>query len=109
MIKVRLVGVPHPAIDADPTAPSVARSTSADGFDAVVAARKAEADAFYAAVIPGDATAEEALVARQAFAGLLWGKQFFHYDVEALAVRRSRPAAATARPRRDPQRRAGGT
>ena len=32
---------------------------------------------------------------RQALAGLLWGKQFYHYDVAALARRRpGRPAAA---------------
>ena len=36
---------------------------------------------------------------RQAFAGLLWTKQFYHYDVDAVARRRpGRPAAA--RPRR---------
>ena len=29
---------------------------------------------------------------RQAFAGMLWCKQFYHYDVEPLARRRSRPA-----------------
>ena len=33
---------------------------------------------------------------RQAFAGLLWGKQFYHYDVAALARRRPGPAAAAA-------------
>ena len=33
---------------------------------------------------------------RQAFAGLLWTKQFYHYVVKRLARRRSRPAAAAA-------------
>ncbi len=48
----------------------------------VMETRKQEADDFYAALTPDDATADEAEVMRQGFAGMLWGKQFFHYDVE---------------------------
>jgi len=48
----------------------------------VVARRRAEADEFYAELTPAGASADEALVMRQAFAGLLWSKQFYHYDVE---------------------------
>jgi hypothetical protein len=52
-------------------------------FDATFAARLAEADEFYATK-PGKARSEDARnVQRQAFAGLLWSKQFFHYDVRA--------------------------
>ncbi len=51
-------------------------------FDAVVEARRAEAEAFYAkktcALAP-----DERLVVRQAYAGLLWTQQFYHYDVRA--------------------------
>jgi hypothetical protein len=43
--------------------------------------RAREADAFYASLAPR-ATADEALVMRQAFAGMLWSKQFYNYDVE---------------------------
>jgi hypothetical protein len=50
-------------------------------FDATFAARKREADAFYADVLPEAATAEERAVARQAHAGLVWSKQFYHYAV----------------------------
>ena len=32
--------------------------------------------------IPPDSAADERLVQRQAFAGLLWSKQFYHYDVD---------------------------
>ena len=46
-----------------------------------IATRAREADAFYASLAP-HATADEALVMRQAFAGMLWGKQFYNYDVE---------------------------
>ena len=56
-------------------------ATSTDGADLLIAARRAEADEFYAALTPADAGADEAMVMRQAFAGMLWGKQFYHYDV----------------------------
>jgi hypothetical protein len=51
-------------------------------FDEVVAARRAEADEFYAELTPGSASADEAMVMRQAFAGLLWSKQLFYFDVK---------------------------
>ncbi|HEY2600279.1 MAG TPA: hypothetical protein VGI67_01895 [Thermoleophilaceae bacterium] len=51
------------------------------GFDSVMSARRAEADGFYEAVIPGDVSPDAALVMRQALAGLLWGKQYYEYDV----------------------------
>src|SRR5262249_7978887 len=40
-----------------------------------------EADAFYAAIQPPALTEDERQIQRQAFAGLLWSKQFFCYDV----------------------------
>jgi len=51
-------------------------------FDDVLNTRSAEADAFYRAVVPAGATAEEAMIARQALSGMLWSKQFYHFDVE---------------------------
>ena len=50
-------------------------------FDAVFTARQAEADAFYAAKIPAGLSDEERRVARQAYAGVLWSKQFYYYQV----------------------------
>jgi hypothetical protein len=47
----------------------------------VFAARRREADEFYAALIPTDLSSAEANVVRQAYAGLLWSKQFYHYIV----------------------------
>jgi hypothetical protein len=47
----------------------------------VLATRKAEADEFYAAVAADDLTDDERLVQRQALAGLLWCKQYYHYAV----------------------------
>jgi hypothetical protein len=60
--------------------PEPATALGAD-FDRVVAQRQAEADEFYADLTPPDASADEAMVMRQAFGGLLWGKQFYYYDV----------------------------
>ncbi len=50
-----------------------------DGFEAMLTQRRAEADEFYGAVVPASLSAEERLVARQAFAGTLWSKQYYHY------------------------------
>jgi len=62
---------------------------SADGdrdlgssWERAMAERRAEADAFYARLTPEPLDAERNEVMRQAFAGMLWSKQFFHYDVE---------------------------
>ena len=44
--------------------------------------RKAEADEFYKDLQKGIETDDEKLVQRQALAGMLWNKQFYHYNVE---------------------------
>jgi len=49
--------------------------------DALIAQRRAEADAYYARVIPASLGEDEALVMRQALAGMLWTKQVYRYDV----------------------------
>jgi hypothetical protein len=43
--------------------------------------RRAEADAFYEVIHPEEASPDERLVQRQAFAGLLWSKQIYLFDV----------------------------
>jgi hypothetical protein len=52
-----------------------------DEFVTVNNQRRAEADEFYASLKPDGASDEEAMVMRQAFAGLLWSKQFYYFDV----------------------------
>jgi hypothetical protein len=51
------------------------------GFDRVVAARREEADRFYATVMPAGLDEDRGRVMRQALAGLLWSKQYYEYDV----------------------------
>jgi hypothetical protein len=53
------------------------------GFAAVLADRAAEADAFYADVVPERVGDVDRHVARRACAGLLWGRQLYRYDVAA--------------------------
>ena len=50
-------------------------------FDATFAAREREANEFYAALLPPVAGTDSCLVYRQALAGMLWSKQFYHYVV----------------------------
>ena len=52
-----------------------------DTFDAVLEKRREEADAFYDALISPRLTKDQISVARQAYAGLLWSKQFYHFVV----------------------------
>jgi hypothetical protein len=52
------------------------------GFAAVMRDRAKEADDFYAQVIHPAIPDEDRHVARRAYAGLLWGKQLYRYDVE---------------------------
>jgi hypothetical protein len=50
-------------------------------FKRTFADRIREADDFYATVIPADLTPDARQVMRQALAGMLWSKQFYHYVV----------------------------
>jgi hypothetical protein len=69
-LRARLSAVEHgQAAESDATV---------DGHFAV---RRAEADAFYARHLPAGSTDEERRIARQAWAGLHWCKQYYHYSV----------------------------
>jgi hypothetical protein len=50
-------------------------------FDAVFGQRVREADEFYAGRIPANLNDDERRVSRQAYAGLVWTKQFYQYIV----------------------------
>ncbi|SDL35581.1 Glycosyl hydrolase family 63 C-terminal domain-containing protein [Catalinimonas alkaloidigena] len=50
-------------------------------FEAILAQRKQEADAFYQTVSPAGCHEDLQRIQRQALAGLLWSKQFYHYDL----------------------------
>ena len=61
-------------------APAV-RARPFHGFAEIFQARRQEADEFYRRITPERASPDEALVMRQALAGMLWSKQYFEYDV----------------------------
>lgn len=52
-----------------------------DDVDSVIDKRRSEADEFYASIHPVKATEDECRIQRQAFAGLMWGKQNYIFDV----------------------------
>jgi hypothetical protein len=57
-----------------------------DDAEAVLATRKREADDFYSFVAAPDLSDDERLVQRQALAGLLWCKQYYHYAVRRWLI-----------------------
>jgi hypothetical protein len=69
---IRLRFGPH-QVDAAPEMTPGVRST--------IAARRAEADEYYTEVLAG-LDPEGRLIARQALAGMMWTKQWYHFDVE---------------------------
>jgi len=50
-------------------------------FDKILAQRRAEADEFYRTIIPDGIAADRKNIMRQALGGVLWSKQYYHYDV----------------------------
>ncbi|MBW4636317.1 MAG: glucosidase [Iphinoe sp. HA4291-MV1] len=53
-----------------------------EDFDTIFSARKQEADEFYQRITSFSLSEDMLRVQRQAFAGMLWTKQFYYYDVE---------------------------
>jgi hypothetical protein len=53
-----------------------------ESFDNLFTQRAREADEFYAALAPAGLNKEHCALQRQALAGMLWGKQFYHYIVD---------------------------
>ncbi len=53
-----------------------------DSFQVAFATRKREADEFYHSIVPASICEDRRNIQRQAFAGMLWSKQFYHYVVE---------------------------
>ncbi len=73
-------------------------TTAFDDFEATFAQRQAEADAFYANLQADLHDPDARNVQRQAFAGMIWNKQFYHYDVSRwLAGDPTQPAPPDGR------------
>jgi hypothetical protein len=52
------------------------------GFELLFDTRKAEADDFYASILPKGLSQDMIQIQHQAIAGLLWSKQYYYFDVE---------------------------
>ncbi len=52
-----------------------------DEFDRIFTERIREADEFYATVIPDRLAKDSRSIMRQSLAGMLWSKQWYHYDM----------------------------
>ena len=67
-------------------------------FDEIFEVRREEADEFYDSVLPATLSGDARNVARQALAGLLWSKQYYHYVVKDwLAGDPGQPSPPTER------------
>ena len=71
-------------------------------FDEILATRLYEANDFYHEVTPPSVTDDAAQVMRQALAGMLWSKQYYHWDGDAwLDEHRAHPLHAGSHPFRN--------
>jgi hypothetical protein len=66
----------------DPNAKVQNLKSPFQNFEAILSTRKQEADRFYDRITPFPLTNDMRDVQRQAFAGMLWCKQYYHYIVE---------------------------
>ena len=70
-----------------------------EDFDRTFETRIHDANEFYERITPKSLTEDERLVHRQALAGMLWGKQYYYFDLEAwLDEHHSHPLLESARP-----------
>jgi hypothetical protein len=72
--------VPSPA-HAEPHDEVPSANDFGTGFDRLFDLRQKEADDFYASRVPKDISEDARSVMRQALSGMMWSKQFYHYDV----------------------------
>jgi len=71
----------HPSAPSSQSRPTSAATNPFADFDNVFTRRIREADEFYADLQKDISDTDARLVQRQAFAGMIWNKQFYHYDV----------------------------
>ncbi len=69
-----------------------------NSFNQIFDARQKETDEYYQSTIPPEVTPDERVVMRQAYAGLLWTKQFYYYSIqEWMEGDPTQPAPAATR------------
>jgi hypothetical protein len=83
-LRLRLSDVPPDALHQ----PGDADGPFGRSFEQTLQTRRQDADEFYASITPPSMTADAADVMRQALAGMMWGKQFYFYDVNKWLLER---------------------
>ena len=68
-------------LHADPNGEVPATNDFGAGFDHLFDLRQKEADDFYGSRVPKGISEDARSVLRQALSGMMWSKQFYHYDV----------------------------
>src|SRR5262249_18284240 len=83
-------------------APGTGSPTFGAEFDAAFDPLRRETDEFYASITPPGTSEDEALVMRQALAGMLWSKQYYYLDVDQwLDEHGANPLEPNPRPARN--------
>jgi hypothetical protein len=80
-LRLSVAGAAENQIEAQGLNVNGSQSGAFADFESVFAARRREADEFYGALQKDIAGTDARNVQRQALAGMIWSKQFFHYDV----------------------------
>jgi glycogen debranching enzyme len=89
VIRCRLTGKGTAEIEADPSIeqpimnPIFGDCRIDRGFERALERRRQESDEFYRECIPQTLNSQEQAISRQAYAGLLWTKQFYYYVVDS--------------------------
>jgi hypothetical protein len=74
-------GISNGPVHAEPVEGVPETNDFEGGFDEVFTLRQKEAEEFYASRVPKELSEDARQVMRQSFASMMWGKQFYHYDV----------------------------
>ncbi|XZE53770.1 MGH1-like glycoside hydrolase domain-containing protein [Planctomycetaceae bacterium SH139] len=66
----------------DPLRPELEATEMGASFEAIFAARIKEADEYYESRVAAEMSPQRKQITRQAYAGMLWSKQFYYYSVQ---------------------------
>jgi hypothetical protein len=76
---------------------TAAKAPFGKAFEGVMNERRREADDFYASITPPSGGEDAARVMRQAFAGMLWSKQYYYFDLDQWLKEHETNAAEAAK------------
>lgn len=80
IVQLRLSDIPP--LSSPPAEASEGFIQFGNEFETTLQMRCQEADEFYQKIVPAELTEDQRNVQRQAFAGMLWSKQYYYYSIE---------------------------